>query len=270
MCPTPIGNLADITIRALDVLRQADVIACEDTRRTQILLERHALRSQVGRLLSLHEHNERQRAAQLVARVQEGALVALASDAGTPLISDPGFMVLHAAVDAGVAVEVLPGPSAPIVALVASGLPCDRFRFVGFLPRQEAALEKLLSGGEETLVAFESPKRLRITLGVLARMDPGRRVAVCRELTKIHEEIARGSAVELADRFCSEELRGEIVLVIGAPLTTADWQGAVQAFESLAQAGAKPRIAARVVAQLTGVRANELYRRVAGSGIDGR
>ncbi|HJS96609.1 MAG TPA: 16S rRNA (cytidine(1402)-2'-O)-methyltransferase, partial [Solirubrobacteraceae bacterium] len=197
VCPTPIGNLEDVTLRVLAALREADIVACEDTRRTRILLDRYGVG---GKLVSYHEHNERARAAELVAKMRDGAVVALVSDAGTPLVSDPGFVLVQACVAAGLAVEVLPGPSAAIAALVASALPADRWRFVGFLPRKRAELERLLSA-PETLVAFESPRRVAASLAVLASVDAQRPVAVCRELTKVHEEVVRGSAAALAERY---------------------------------------------------------------------
>ena len=147
--------------------------------------------------------------------MRDGAVVALVSDAGMPLVSDPGFVLVQACVAAGLAVEVLPGPSAALAALVASALPADRWRFVGFLPRKRAELERVLLGSPETLVAFESPRRVAASLAVLAALDPERPVAVCRELTKLHEEVVRGSAAELAARYAAEPPRGEVVLVVG-------------------------------------------------------
>ena len=191
VCPTPIGNLDDVTLRVLDALRSASVIACEDTRHTRVLLARHGISA---RLISLHEHNERARTPELLARVAAGERVALVSDAGTPGVSDPGFALLRACREAGLAVEVLPGPSAVTTALVASGLPSERWCFVGFLPRARRELESLLAGASETLVAFESPRRLAATLALLAAGDPQRPVAVCRELTKLHEEVRRAGA----------------------------------------------------------------------------
>jgi 16S rRNA (cytidine1402-2'-O)-methyltransferase len=212
VCPTPIGNLRDVTLRVLDTLREADAIACEDTRRTRVLLDSYEIS---GRLVSFHEHNERRRAGELVARLRAGETVALVSDAGMPVVSDPGYVLVRECIEAGVAVEVLPGPSAVPVALVASGLPADRWCFVGFLPRKRGQRERLLAEARETLVAFESPHRLAATLDMLAALDPLRRVAVCRELTKLHEEIARGTAAELAERYRARPARGEVVLVIG-------------------------------------------------------
>jgi 16S rRNA (cytidine1402-2'-O)-methyltransferase len=258
VCPTPIGNLGDVTLRVLAALREADLVACEDTRRTRILLDRYGVG---GELVSYHEHNERARAVELVARMQAGAVVALVSDAGMPLVSDPGFVLVQACVAAGLGVEVLPGPSAALSALVASALPADRWRFLGFLPRKRGELERVLAE-TDTLVAFESPRRLATTLEVLAGGQPQRAVAVCRELTKLHEEIVRGTAAELAARYRSEPARGEIVLVVGpAPRRTGgDLDKALEALHRLVDAGAKPRPAAAVVAELTGVAANALYR----------
>ena len=218
MCPTPIGNLEDVTLRVLRALGEADAIACEDTRRTRGLLRHHGI--EPGRLVSCHEHNERGRAAQLVAEMQAGAVVALVSDAGTPLISDPGYLLVQASIAAGVPIEVLPGPSAVLLALVASGLPVARWCFVGFLPRKRGQRERLLAEAGETLVAFESPQRLPTTLELLAHVDPHRPVAVCRELTKLHEEVVRGSAVELAERYRERPPKGEVVLVVG-PATSS-------------------------------------------------
>jgi 16S rRNA (cytidine1402-2'-O)-methyltransferase len=263
VCPTPIGNLEDVTLRVLSALRDADVVACEDTRRTRILLDRYGVKA---RLVSYHEHNERARAAELAARMREGDTVALVSDAGMPLVSDPGYVLVRACVAAGLPVEVLPGPSAAITALVASGLPADEWHFHGFLPRKKGELRRVLTEPGGTLVAFESPRRVPGTLALLAEIDPDREVAVCRELTKAHEEIVRGSAADLAGRYADAAPRGEVVLVIGAPSGAAGSASAsaepagLAALRTLVEAGAKPRKAATVVAELTGGSANELYR----------
>jgi 16S rRNA (cytidine1402-2'-O)-methyltransferase len=263
VCPTPIGNLEDVTLRVLAALREADVIACEDTRRTGILLARYGVD---GRLVSYHEHNERARTDELVGRMQEGATVALVSDAGMPLVSDPGLVLVQACVAAGLGVEVLPGPSAALSALVASALPADHWTFVGFLPRKRGELARVLAA-PETLVCFESPRRLAATLAVLAERDPGREVAVCRELTKLHEEIVRGTAGELAARYAAEDPRGEIVLVVGpATAVEVSLEAPAAAVRRLVDAGAKPRVAAAVVAELTGASANALYRELTASG----
>ncbi|HEU4978357.1 MAG TPA: 16S rRNA (cytidine(1402)-2'-O)-methyltransferase [Solirubrobacteraceae bacterium] len=258
VCPTPIGNLEDVTLRVLAALREADVIACEDTRRTRVLLDRYGVKAT---LVSYHEHNERARAAELVARMRAGEVVALVSDAGMPLVSDPGFVLVQGCVAAGLAVEVLPGPSAVLSALVASALPAERWRFVGFLPRKAGELAALLRSAPETLVAFESPRRLGATLRLLAGIDGERPVAVCRELTKVHEEVVRGPASEVAARFADTEPRGEIVLVIGAAaVPSSDLDAALPALRRLVEAGARARPAAAVVAELTGTSANALYR----------
>jgi 16S rRNA (cytidine1402-2'-O)-methyltransferase len=257
VCPTPIGNLEDVTLRVLSALRDADVVACEDTRRTRVLLERYGVQAS---LVSYHEHNERVRTSELVDRMRDGAVVALVSDAGMPLVSDPGYVLVQGCVAAGLAVEVLPGPSAALAALVASALPADAWRFVGFLPRKRGAMLEVL-GSPETVVAFESPKRVGGTLEALASSDPDRPVAVCRELTKVHEEIVRGTAADLAARYADAPPRGEVVLVVGgAPPRTGLDPAAVDAVRRLVAAGAKPRPAATVVSELTGAPANALYR----------
>jgi 16S rRNA (cytidine1402-2'-O)-methyltransferase len=257
VCPTPIGNLEDVTLRVLSALRDATVIACEDTRRTRVLLERYGVSAT---LVSYHEHNERARAAQLVERMHQGDVVALVSDAGTPLVSDPGFVLVRACVAAGLAVEVLPGPSAALSALVASALPADTWRFVGYLPRKRGDLAALFRA-PETIVAFESPNRVAASLAALAELHPQRPVVVCRELTKLHEEIVRGTAAELAARYAEQPPRGEVVLVLGgAPASEPELAPALDALRRLVAAGAKPRPASSVVASLTGVKANALYR----------
>src|SRR6185312_12877171 len=242
VCPTPIGNLEDITLRALEVLRGADTIACEDTRRTRVLLDRYQI---AGQLVSFHEHNEKARALELVGRIEGGDVIVLVSDAGMPLVSDPGFALASACLERGLPLEVLPGPSSVTTALVASGLPGERWCFVGFLPRKRGELERVLGEGEETLVAFESPGRLAGTLAVLAGLDSERPVAVCRELTKLHEEVRRGTAAELAAHYRSHPPRGEIVLVVGAPAPgSADREQALAALRTIVEAGAKARPAA--------------------------
>jgi len=260
VCPTPIGNLEDVTLRVLSALREADVVACEDTRRTRTLLDRYGVSA---RLVSYHEHNEQARASELVERMQAGETVALVSDAGMPLVSDPGYVLVQACVAAGIGVEVLPGPSAALAALVASALPADRWRFAGFLPRKRGELSTLLGEAGGTLIAFESPRRVPATLALLAELDPERLVAVCRELTKVHEEVVRGSAAELAQRFAAAPPKGEVVLVIGPATEAAAGAGEPEGLaqvRALVDSGAKPRAAAAAVAELTGGSANELYR----------
>jgi len=273
VCPTPIGNLEDVTLRVLAALRDADLIACEDTRRTRTLLDRYGVNA---KLVSYHEHNEQHRAQELVGRMKKGDTVALVSDAGMPLVSDPGFVLVRACVAAGLAVEVLPGPSAAIAALVASALPADRWRFTGFLPRKKGDLRRVFSEGGGTLVTFESPRRIPATLALLAEMDPERQAAVCRELTKVHEEVVRGSAAELAGRYGDAAPKGEVVLVLGpSAADRAEGSGEAAAVGSgepagleqvrrLVDSGAKPRVAAGAVAELTGGSANALYRALTG------
>jgi 16S rRNA (cytidine1402-2'-O)-methyltransferase len=269
VCPTPIGNLGDVTLRVLDTLRAADVIACEDTRRTRVLLDRYTLkgtREIAGTLVSYHEHNERARATQLLERVCAGDTVALVSDAGMPLVSDPGYALVQACITAALPVEVLPGASSVMTAIVASGLPAERWRFVGFLPRKRAELTRTLGDADDTLVAFESPARLAATLALLAESDPERPVAVCRELTKLHEEVRRGDAATLAAHYREHPPRGEIVLVVGAAAPGgAGHEEALGALRALVDAGARARPAAGVVAKLTGSSANDLYRALTGS-----
>jgi 16S rRNA (cytidine1402-2'-O)-methyltransferase len=218
------------------------------------------------RLVSYHEGNEAERAVALAQAIERGERVALISDAGTPTISDPGFRLIRACIERDIEVEVLPGASAVITALVASNLPTDRWRFEGFLPKRGGELERMLSSSE-TIVAFESPRRLPASLSALAALAPDRPAAVCRELTKLHEEVARGSLAELARRF-REEVKGEVVVVIGAAGggsdTAADTAFAADALRRLVQAGARPRAAAGVVAALTGTRANDLYKALTG------
>jgi len=256
VCATPIGNLEDVTLRVLAELRAADVVLCEDTRHTRGLLERHGIEA---RLLSYHEHNEAARTAELLPRLEAGERVALVSDAGMPGISDPGARIVRAALDAGVPVTVLPGPSAVETALVASGLVGERYQFLGFLPRGAAALSALWPALTTTAVAFESPQRLPATLRSLAAFDPVRRVAVCRELTKRFEEVVRGTAGELAARF-SEPPKGEITLVVGAGAPVVEEEPSLAAVGELVALGVPRRRAAEIVAGLTGVSRNKLYR----------
>lgn len=257
VCPTPIGNLEDVTLRALDALRSADLIASEDTRRTRILLERHGI---TARPVAIHDRNERSAIGGLIDRITSGELVVLVSDAGTPVVSDPGYLLVRACVDAGIEVEVLPGATAVTTALVLSGLPADSFRFTGFLPRRAGDFERLLAETRDTLVAFESPRRIADSMAVLASVDPAREVVVCRELTKIHEEAVRGTAAEVAAHFAANAARGEITVVIAPPdEVTADFGSASRAVADLIAAGCRPRAAAKVIASLTGVRANDLY-----------
>jgi 16S rRNA (cytidine1402-2'-O)-methyltransferase len=260
VCATPIGNLDDVTLRVLAELGSADLVLCEDTRHTRVLLDRHGIRA---RLLSYHEHNEAKRTAEVLPRLQAGERVALVSDAGLPGLSDPGAKLVAAALEAGIVVTVLPGPSAADTALVASGFPAERYQFVGFLPRGARALASLweeLEGWPHPVVAFESPHRLPATLRSLAEAQPERQVAVCRELTKRFEEVVRGRADDVASRF-EEPPKGEITLVLGPGSSERDSTDAVEVVAELVAAGLPRRRAAELVARLTGASRNELYRR---------
>src|SRR5690606_9373906 len=212
---TPIGNLEDVTLRALRVLREAALVLAEDTRRTRILLERHAI---AARPLSLHAHNEAARTAEVLAALAAGRDVALVSDAGTPLVSDPGERLVVAAIAAGHPVVPVPGPSAVLAALAGSGLPAVPFAFLGFPPRRPGERAEAFAawrGRPETLVLFESPHRLAATLRALADALGPRPACVARELTKLHEEWVRGPLPELAERFASGGVRGEVTIVVG-------------------------------------------------------
>ena len=259
VCATPIGNLDDVTLRVLAELRAADVVLAEDTRHTRGLLARHGIEA---RLLSYHEHNEAARVAELLPRLRSGERIALVSDAGLPAISDPGARLVRAAREAGIDVTVLPGASAVETALVTSALAGPRYLFLGFLPRRAGELEALwreLDGWRWPAVAFESPQRLAKTLRSLAAADPEREVAVCRELTKRFEEVATGSAAELAERFAAP-VKGEVTLVFGAARAGDDREPARAAVAELVAAGTPRRVAADVVARLTDTSRNDLYR----------
>jgi 16S rRNA (cytidine1402-2'-O)-methyltransferase len=262
ICATPIGNLDDVTLRVLDELRAADIVLCEDTRHTRVLLERHAI---TATLLSYHQHNEAARTPQVIDRLRGGERVALVSDAGLPGVNDPGARLIAAALAGGLEVTVLPGASAVETALVASGLAADRFQFVGYLPRRAAELRALateLQSWSGAVVAFESPRRLPASLRALAAELPDRPAAVCRELTKRYEEVAQGSLEELSARF-ADPPRGEITLVLGATTTTpsaGDEAAASAAVAELVAAGAARRTAADVVSRLSGTSRNRLYR----------
>jgi 16S rRNA (cytidine1402-2'-O)-methyltransferase len=218
---TPIGNLGDLSPRARDVLAAADMVCCEDTRRTRALLSAMGIAAggaHGDRLLSLHEHNEGSRVERVLSCLAGGGTVAVVSDAGTPGISDPGALLVSRAVEAGEAVSVIPGPTSVVAALVVSGLPVDRFCVEGFLPRKGGERRErvaVVMADQRTSVVLEAPGRVAVTLAELAAIDPTRRVAVVRELTKVHEEVWRGTVAEAADVFAQRLIRGEVVLVIG-------------------------------------------------------
>jgi 16S rRNA (cytidine1402-2'-O)-methyltransferase len=218
---TPIGNLADITYRAVQTLRDVDLIACEDTRHSGKLLQHYGIATKT---ISYHEHNEQSRSKELIQRLERGENVAVVSDAGTPGINDPGFRVVQAAIDAGIPVVSLPGPSAFVTALVTAGLPTDEFFFAGFLPAKSGARQtKLLelSSVQSTLIFYEAPHRLAGSLADAYTVLGERRAVVARELTKLHEELRRGLLSELSEHYAREEVRGEIVLLIDKTVIAA-------------------------------------------------
>lgn len=257
---TPIGNLRDITIRALETLAAVSVILCEDTRMSARLLDHYGIRA---RRIALHEHNERAKADDIVARVAAGQAIALISDAGTPLLSDPGFPLIRALAEAGQPVFPIPGASALLSALVIAGLPTDAFAFHGFLPNKAGARGnalKALIDSRETMVFYESPRRLDDTLAAMAEAWGERQAAVCLELTKRFERVHRGSLVELAAEFAGTETKGEAVIVVaGAAEPTApdaaDWQASLMA----AMADQPLRAAVDAVTEQYGLKRKEVY-----------
>jgi 16S rRNA (cytidine1402-2'-O)-methyltransferase len=259
LAATPIGNLGDASRRLIEALTNAEVIASEDTRTTIHLMRALGIENR-PRLIPLHEHNETEKAAELVELAREIDILVL-SDAGMPAISDPGFPLVAAAAAVGVTVTALPGPSAVLTALAVSGLPTDRFSFEGFLPRKgRVAYFRSLAREPRTMVFFESPNRLAASLADLVTALGGeRRVVVCRELTKLHEEVARGSAAELAERF-ADGARGEICLVVeGAEPATSDLPTGIAQVLALVAGGAKLKDAASEVADATGLSKRDLY-----------
>jgi 16S rRNA (cytidine1402-2'-O)-methyltransferase len=214
ICSTPIGNLGDITLRVIDVLKQVDLIAAEDTRRTQKLLNHFSINTPT---LSYHKFNEKERTGQIINRINQGMSVALVSDSGTPAISDPGQAIISACIDAGIKVEIAPGVDSVVPALVLSGFDTSSFCFYGFAPRSKGDIEKWASKLKDetrTVIVFESPKRIIKLLDMLANNFPKRNIALIRELTKVHEEVIRGSVEEVFGKVSSQEIRGEVVLVI--------------------------------------------------------
>lgn len=210
---TPIGNLDDITFRAVDVLKNVDLIACEDTRRTLILLERFGI---AKKLISYYNYNERQRAEELIAHLKSGKNIALVSDSGTPGISDPGYILIRRAIEENIQVIPIPGPTAFVSALVVSGLPMDEFIFVGFLPHKKGRKTKLqkLAQEERTIILYESPHRLLKTLNEILEILGDREIAIAKELTKVHEEVFRGKISEVLNKLTPDKIRGEFVIVI--------------------------------------------------------
>jgi 16S rRNA (cytidine1402-2'-O)-methyltransferase len=264
---TPVGNLEDISQRALRTLREVDLVACEDTRRTRVLLNHFGIKTKT---VSYHEHNERARAAELCEQIESGMNVALVSDAGTPLISDPGFRIVQAAIETNIPIVPIPGPTALVAALVASGLPSDQFFFNGFLPARanarRAKLEEVCSI-PGTLVFYEAPHRIAATLKTALEVLGNRRAAVARELTKLHEEIVRGSLSELTKRFSGDTIaRGEMVLVISGAANelTAGVESSprdlVARVSELEEEGLAAKTALKQAARELGLKRAEAYR----------
>lgn len=259
---TPIGSARDITLRALDVLNSADILAAEDTRRLRKLLSLHDIPLRGRRLVAHHDHNEAASAPALAEAISGGASVAFASDAGTPLISDPGYRLANEVQKTGQAVHAVPGPSALLAALMVAGLPTDRFLFAGFPPATAAARRKWLArwdGLDATLVLFESPRRVRETLMDLCDTQPERRVVICRELTKRHEERLTGTVQEMLEILPPEGPRGEVVMLLDRYLTPETAPDLEAALAARLEAGDSLRDAARIVAAMTGVPRREVY-----------
>ena len=261
LAATPIGDVRDASPRVVAALEGADIIAAEDTRRALALASRLGIKLG-GRLIALHDHNEAEKAAGIVEAARGGARVVFVSDAGMPTVSDPGFRLACAAIDAGVPLSVLPGPSAPLVALALSGLPSDRFAFEGFLPRKDGEATRYLQDlatDPHTLIFFESPRRAAATLSRMAEVLGGdRRAALCRELTKDYEEVCRGTLGELAEG--ADNILGEVTIVVAGYERSARAEDHVGAVLALAAEGMRLKDAAAEVADATGARKNDLYK----------
>ena len=261
LAATPIGDVRDASPRVVAALEGADIVAAEDTRRALALASRLGIKLG-GRLIALHDHNEAEKAAGIVEAARGGARVVFVSDAGMPTVSDPGFRLARAAIDAGVPLSVLPGPSAPLVALALSGLPSDRFAFEGFLPRKDGEATRYLQDlatDPHTLIFFESPRRAAATLTRMAEVfGEDRPAALCRELTKDYEEVRRGTLGELAEG--ADDVLGEVTIVVAGYQRSARAQDHVGAVLALAAEGMRLKDAAAEVAAATGVRKNDLYK----------
>jgi 16S rRNA (cytidine1402-2'-O)-methyltransferase len=261
---TPIGNLEDITYRAVRILKEADWIACEDTRTTKRLLDHYGIQT---RSISYHEHNEVNRTEDLVARLKQGEAGALVSDAGTPLLSDPGYRIVRAAVQAGIRIEALPGPSALLAGLVVSGLPTDQFHFGGFLPPKQGQRTRVLESLRDehaTLIFYEAPHRILESLEDIAATLGEREVVVARELTKFHEEVLRGTPAQIrAALEAKEAIRGEfVVLIAKASAPLHDDTPPEEAVEALVRAGVNRMDAMKTVARQRGLSKRDVYKLV--------
>jgi 16S rRNA (cytidine1402-2'-O)-methyltransferase len=261
---TPIGNLEDITYRAVRILREAGLIACEDTRHTRKLLDHYGIE---GKLVSYHEHNEAERAQELVERLLEGVSVAQVSDAGMPGISDPGYRVIKSAIEQGIAVVPVPGPSALIVALAASGLPTDAFEFRGFLPAKSGQRRTELESirpREHTMIFYEAPHRIHESIDdIVAVLGPERPIVIARELTKVHEEFLRGTVREVAENIRDRELKGEITILIGKAVASERSEAldlGARLQEIMRQQNLDEKAALKVLAKERGVSKSEVYR----------
>jgi 16S rRNA (cytidine1402-2'-O)-methyltransferase len=262
---TPIGNAEDISARAIRVLNEVDLIACEDTRRTGLLLAAHSIRTPT---ISYFEHNESRRIPELIARLKSGESIALVTDAGTPAISDPGYRLVRTAIDAEICVTAVPGPCAVIAALAVAGLPTDRFAFEGFLPSKTGERERMLAQlamEERTLVIYEAARRLpRLLSELIAAFGPDRNVAVVREATKIHEETLRGSLAEMAEHFADQEALGEVTLVIEGAHRPGKAAASSPIDDSrivdiLREAGLSLKEASAAASKITGISRREFY-----------
>lgn len=260
--PTPIGNLEDVTFRAVRVLKEVDLIAAEDTRHSQVLLNHYDIRTPVT---SYHEHNERSKARELVEQLRHGTSIALLTDAGTPMISDPGYRLVIEAIGAGVQIVPLPGPSAVTAALSAAGLPTDRFGFEGFLPAKKSARRSALQALKDdtrTLIFYEAPHRLKETLADMAEIFGNREVAIGREISKVHEEFLRGAIREILAKVEQQNVMGEITLVVqgaigGAPVSE---EGVISEIRQLTKSGMRVKEISELVGAHHGISKREVYR----------
>jgi 16S rRNA (cytidine1402-2'-O)-methyltransferase len=266
---TPIGNLEDITLRAIRILKEVDLIACEDTRRTQKLLNAYRIRT---RTISYHEHNEMTRAPELVIQMEEGSSIALVADAGMPVVSDPGFRLVHLAVRHSIPVVPVPGASAFVAALAASGMPVDKFRFLGFLPSKKGERRKALEelqGATKTLVFYEAPHRLLEMLRDVRETLGDREVVIAREVTKLHEEFLRGTVSSALERLKKRPVKGEITVLVGVPSETAAAESPVppssiraDIAQVMADRKLDERAALKAVARARGISRSEAYRQL--------
>lgn len=268
---TPIGAARDITLRALDILNAADILAAEDTRTLRHLMDIHGIPLRGRRIVAYHDHNaDRQRPA-LIAALRGGASVAYTSDAGTPMVADPGFKLTRDAAGAGLRLHPVPGPSAALAALTVAGLPSDRFLFAGFPPSADGARDSWLrqwAAVDATLILYESPRRVKETLGKLCEIEPNRTIVICRELTKKFEEVIRGTAQELVEKLPETGLKGEVVLVLDRPAPVTFGDGDIRAELRLAMLRMSVKDAARDVASRLGLPRRDVYQLALGLASD--